>query len=86
MSAAAAIGALGLGAWDEVVRQVARYDYEQAQRVASWPANEVLHAHVAAMREHAGQAYRHRMLVWAPLAVRQKDPRPPKPPAILDEE
>src|SRR5690606_6481925 len=81
-----ALSALALGTWDSIVRDVAGHDYDKAQRIAGWPVVEVLHAHVAAIRAHAAESYRHRMLVWATTVAIAKDKKPPPVPAVLTDD
>lgn len=78
---------MNLGRYERLVREVARYDVDAAERIASWPVREVLIAHLARQQEAAIEAYREGAALWAALAPHMKKaPAAPRSPKIEDPE
>jgi hypothetical protein len=76
---------LSLGEWSAVVREVADYDLDRAERIArTWPVDDVLHAYLDRLRRTAVEEHRNALVVWASLAphLKKRTP-PPATPAIL---
>ena len=78
--------ALDYGEWNGVVREVARFDFDEAERIAGWPVVEVLHAYLDILREHALAQYQTDMVIWAIQLGYSKNPikRPMKPRILSD--
>lgn len=70
-----------------MLREVAGFDHDLAERVKRWPVLEVLHAFQDRLRVRATEQYRNALLVWASLAPWQKKKTPPpQVPDILKDD
>lgn len=67
-----------------MVRELAGYDWDRAQRVVNWPLREALLAFENLLQREAADVYAREVQTWAQLAPHmKKKSKPPKPPEIL---
>lgn len=74
------------GQWAGMVRAVAGFDHDKAQRILGWPLSEALEAFEDVLRRDALAQFRHEEQVWALLAPhvpKGSRKRPPERPPIL---
>ena len=69
-----------------MVRELAGYDPDEARRILRWPLREALVAYLALLRRHAEAEFRHAELMFAIVSPWNGKAKPPKRPAILDDE
>lgn len=71
--------------WDDLIRLVAGYDHDKAERVLYWPLEEALLALRDKMQRDALAAWQSERLIYAVLApwVKKGGMQPPPVPPIL---